>query len=359
MDGQAAARLRQHGQHLVQDEQAALERLGQRLFENLEGQAVNFDIHLQRGNAVRRARNLEVHVAQVIFDALDVAQDGVAQVLAGYVTIRHETHCDAGNRRLDRHACIHERQRAAADGGHRGRAVGGQRLRHQPQRVREGFLRRDHRFERAFGQRAVADFAAPRAAVGRNFARREGREVVVVHVALGFFRAERVQRLRIARRAERCHGQDLGFAAGEQAAAMHAREDPHLDRDGPDFGVCALVRAHLVAEDAVAHDLLLDAVERRCQCLRVVGLAQRGDQFGVQRLHCGGLRLLGERLRKDVAHAGADPGRDSFLDDRVAGERGVLELGLADFGAHAVLQLDDRLHGLMAQPQRLEHHVLG
>ncbi len=35
------------------------------------------------------------------------------------------------------------------------------------------------------------------------------------------------------------------------------------------------------------------------------------------------------------------------------------ELRLAQLGAHLVLQLDDRLHGLVAQLQRLEHHVLG
>ncbi len=66
----------------------------------------------------RGAGDLEVHVAVVVFLAGDVGQDGEA------VAVGDEAHRDAGDRRLDRHARVHERERAAADGGHRGGAVG-------------------------------------------------------------------------------------------------------------------------------------------------------------------------------------------------------------------------------------------
>ena len=59
----------------------ALARLRQRLFQDLVGQAVDLDVHLQGGDAMLGAGHLEVHVAQVIFQALDVAQDRVAQAL--------------------------------------------------------------------------------------------------------------------------------------------------------------------------------------------------------------------------------------------------------------------------------------
>ena len=41
----------------------------------LRGQPTNLDIHLQRRHAVRRARDLEVHVAHGVLNALDIGQN--------------------------------------------------------------------------------------------------------------------------------------------------------------------------------------------------------------------------------------------------------------------------------------------
>jgi hypothetical protein len=56
------------------------------------------------GDAARGAADLEVHVAEVVLVAEDVAQDG------DLVAFLDEAHRDAGDRRLDRHAGVHERQ---------------------------------------------------------------------------------------------------------------------------------------------------------------------------------------------------------------------------------------------------------
>ena len=39
---------------------------------------VDLDVHLQGGDALGRAGDLEIHIAEVVFDALDVGQDLVA-----------------------------------------------------------------------------------------------------------------------------------------------------------------------------------------------------------------------------------------------------------------------------------------
>ena len=100
------------------------------------------------------AGDLEVHVAQVVFHALDVGQDAVA------LAFLDQAHGHAGHRGLDRHAGVHQRQGRAADRGHRGGAVGGQHLRDQAQGVGELSIRRDDREQGALGQGAVPDLAA-------------------------------------------------------------------------------------------------------------------------------------------------------------------------------------------------------
>ena len=60
--------------HLAEDVQPAAARLLERLAHHLGGDAGDLDVHLQRGDAVGRAGDLEVHVAVVIFGAGDVAR---------------------------------------------------------------------------------------------------------------------------------------------------------------------------------------------------------------------------------------------------------------------------------------------
>ena len=59
-----------------------------------------------------------------------------------------------------RHACVHQRQGAAADGRHRGGAVGGEDFADHAYHVGEVGLGGEHRHQRTLGQRAVADIAA-------------------------------------------------------------------------------------------------------------------------------------------------------------------------------------------------------
>ena len=97
----------------------------------VEVEALDLDVHLDRRDAVPRAGDLEVHVAEVILGAEDVGED------RDFVAFLDEPHRDAGDGGLDRHAGIEQRERAAADRGHRRRAVRLEDVRHDADRVRE------------------------------------------------------------------------------------------------------------------------------------------------------------------------------------------------------------------------------
>src|SRR3954454_9091048 len=158
MLGERLARCRDRLLHLREDRDAGLLRLGQGALHDLAADAGDLDVHLERGDPVGRAGDLEVHVTEVILGALDVGEDLVR------VALHDEAHRDAGDRRLDRDACVHEGERRAADRPHRRRAVRLERLGDDPDRVREVLGRRQHRLERALCERAVADVAALRRA---------------------------------------------------------------------------------------------------------------------------------------------------------------------------------------------------
>ena len=175
---------------------------------------------------------------------------------------RDQAHRRAGNRRLDRHAGVHQRERRAARRGHRRRAVRGHALADEADDVRELVVARQHGHERALGEVAVADVAPAGAAHRLVLAGAVRREVVVVDVALLGLRADRVDPLDVRGRAEGRDGQGLGLAAGEQAGAVGARHEPDLDRDRPDVVEAAAVDADALVEDEPADGLLLDQVEQ-------------------------------------------------------------------------------------------------
>src|SRR5581483_6708148 len=144
------ARLRDRLENAVEDELARTFRLLERVTHDLLRHAGDLDVHLERGDPGPRAGDLEVHVAQVVLRALDVREDDVV------VALLHEAHRDARHGRRDRHAGVHQRERGAADGAHRRRAVRLERLRDRADRVGELVRRRDDRFERPLRERTVA-----------------------------------------------------------------------------------------------------------------------------------------------------------------------------------------------------------
>jgi hypothetical protein len=67
--------------HDGEDVQPAALGLGEGLLEYLHGDARDLDVHLEARDAPRRARDLEVHVAEVVLVAENVGEDRVARCL--------------------------------------------------------------------------------------------------------------------------------------------------------------------------------------------------------------------------------------------------------------------------------------
>ena len=349
---QFLARLADAAEHLFEDEQAALERLRQRGFENRAVNARNLDVHLDGGDAVHRASDLEVHVAQEVFQALNVGQDSHLARLH----VLNQAHRDARDRRVNRHARVHQGQGGTAHGRHGGRAVGGQDFAHQAHCVGELFLRGDDGQQCALRQCAVADFAATGALEAPRFARGVRRHIVVVDVALEVLAGQAIQHLTLAGRAQRGHGQRLRLTTGKHGRAMHARQHAHFAPNRADFRHAAAVGTNALLDNLLAHDFLVQVVQRISDfgfALREL-LRQRFDGFllhlrftrltlltveGVEHPHA---LVVGE-FAHGLLHVVAGHVQRHF------------DLFLADFRHNLVLELNELLDVLVAEHDGVEH----
>ena len=163
---------------MFEDVHAAVASLHEGFFEDFVAEAVALDVHLCGGDAVACAGHLEVHVAEVVFVAEDVAEDGVL----GAFGVGDEAHGDAADGFLHLHAGVEEGECAGAYGGHRRGAVRFEDVAHHAHHV--GEVVGEHALEGAVGEVAVAYFTTAYAAHGLGFAGGEGREVVVEEEAL-------------------------------------------------------------------------------------------------------------------------------------------------------------------------------
>ena len=355
------ARLTQDLEHLAQHVQTALARLLEGLAQDLPRQAVALDVHLQGRDAAAGADDLEVHVAARVLAAEDVGQD---RILAAF---HDEAHRDARHGLLDRHAGIHHRQRRGARGRHRRAAVRLQDLARDADRVGELFARGQDRLDAALSQRAVADLAAARRTRALDLADAERREVVVQQEALLLLRHQAVDDLLVIDAAERDDAQGLGLAAREQDRAVHARQHTDLDRDRADRSVVAAIGA-AAAQDRLALALLDDAADDladRLAPLDLLGVRaagrgrERGSRGFLRRLDRGAAGLLAARRQRRRTQLLAELRLDGGDELLVALGRRELHLGAAGLLAQLLDELGDLARRLVAQLQRLEHHLLG
>ena len=102
----------------------------------------------------------------------------------------------------------------------------------------------------------MTNLTAFRAPHESGFTDREGREVVVVHVALGLDDPECVELLLHPEHAESREVEHLGFATLEQAGAVSPRYDADLGAERTDVGGAAPVHPDAFVDDAGTHHLL-------------------------------------------------------------------------------------------------------
>ncbi len=214
----------------------------------------------------------------------------------------------------------------------------------------------------------MTDLAARGAAQGAGLAGAEGREVVVVHIALLVVGRERVEFLRVARGAERGQGEHLRLAAREEAGAMRARAEAGLAPQRADLLERAAIGAHAVFDDARADHIFFDVVQ---DALEVTGLGGgHRARWGFARRRVGREDVGGQRIERrfplgfaglreggghPVAHFRAHFGDEFFF----VGEFLVSTFGFAHFFRHLLLQINERLERLVAELQRLDHGVFG
>ena len=112
--GKFLSRLGNAFRHFSENEQSALTGLFQSGAQNFLVDALDFNIHLNGGDAFGRTRNFKVHISEEIFEALYIAHNGDSARLV----VLDKTHCDARYGSLDGNAGVFESHRAAAYARH-------------------------------------------------------------------------------------------------------------------------------------------------------------------------------------------------------------------------------------------------
>ena len=123
----------------------------------------------------------------------------------------------------------------------------------------------------------MADLAALRGADAAGLTGGVRRHFVIVHVALGLRAGQRVDLLLHLEHVQGGDAQDLGFATLEQCGAVHARHDVHFGGQGADVTQATAVDAVVLGQDAAAHDLALQFLERVADFLVLLGVFHVGE----------------------------------------------------------------------------------
>ena len=236
---------------LIEDKHTSLVCLCQCVLENLVAQTIDLDIHLAGGETVAGTGGLEVHIAEVVLIAEDVAQDGIF----GTFAFGDKTHSDAADGFLDGYTGIHECQTAGANGSHRAGAVRLEDIADYAYGVGEVF--RHHVLEGAASQVAVTNLATTYAALCLSFAGSEGREVIVQQEAVSTLYQCLINDLLIAAGTQ-CYGRErLCLAAGEDAGSVRSGQGAYLAPDGTDVGGLTAIQTLTFVQYGAAHSLFL------------------------------------------------------------------------------------------------------
>src|SRR3989454_7489596 len=241
--------------HLRQHDESRIPRLLQRGAHDVDRHAGDLDVHLKRGHALLGAGDLEVHVAVVVLGAVDVGQD------PDLVSFLDQPQGDTRDVGPQGPPGVNQSQRGTTPRGHRRRPVRLENVRHDPDRVRELFLRGQHRFDRPLRQGAVTDVPPRGPAVSPDLADRERREVVVQHEVPVVLALEGLDLLLVRLRAQRGRDERLGLSPGEDTRAVGPRQVGHVDRAGRDLVHLAAIDADAALDDEPPHLGLLDRLE--------------------------------------------------------------------------------------------------
>ena len=125
----------------------------------------------------------------------------------------------------------------------------------------------------------------------------------MVHIALGLFRADRVEHRLHPQHAERRHVEHLGLTALEQGRAVNGADTADLHRDRTHISGTATVEADSLVDDTLPHDLLAHCFEGLLGgrvVIRILGEVESLEHRGA----CGLLGILPLVLACDLDHLG-------------------------------------------------------
>jgi hypothetical protein len=320
------------------------------------------EVELVTGDSFAGAAQLEVHVAVEVFRTDDVEQHLVRLERAIVVGFGDQANRDAADRAGERHTGVEQRHGAGANRGHGGGAVGLGDFRRHADRVGEIGLVRDHRFDRALGERAVADFAAVDAAHAAGFTDGEGRKVVMQDEALAVLAARVVvEILLFVGRGQGGDGQRLGLATGENGGAVDARQRADFPVQRPQVADCPAIGTDALVHDGDAERLLLQVFKRLLD-IKIGGFRRAGLDGGLDFV-AEGADLSGPFGFVRSVDRALDPVAGDFVGDFkevfLGEDRGEFAFRLAGEADEFLLggdEFDDRLLGEM---EGLDEFLLG
>ena len=261
--------------HAVHDELAGILAAGNCAFHDGSGQTVDLDIHLNGGNAVMGSGHLEVHVAEEVFQTLDIGQQD--KIVIGIA--RHQTAGNTCNLLLDRNAGCHQCHAACAGRSHGGGTVGFEGLGDRTDGIRELFHARKDRQKGSLSQCTVSDFTAARSSGDLGLTDGVCREVVLVQISLlSDVGIHALNALCLGKRAEGDNVTDLGLSAGEHGGAVHSRNNIHFRGKRADLRDFTAVRTLVILQDHLADGLLLILINCLVQNRKPLFLL--GEGFG-------------------------------------------------------------------------------
>ncbi|MCY1393025.1 hypothetical protein D9M71_79120 [compost metagenome] len=292
----------------------------------------------------------------MVFVTQDVGQDGEL------VAFLHQTHGDAGNRRLDRHTGVHQGQGSTANRSHGAGAVGLGDFRDDTDGVREVSLVRQHGSNAATRQTAVADFTTARAAHAAALAHRERREVVVQHEGVLALAFQGVEQLGITGGAKGGNDQGLGFAAGEQGRTVGLAEDADFDLQRADGAGVAAVDTRFAVDDVLANGAVFQQAEHVLDFtgreLAFALTGELGDDLFTQGVQ-GRITVLLDGNGVGFGNGGTELSLDGVDQGGVLDRSAPVPGRLAGFGSQLGDGADDRLELVVGEQHGAQHLVFG
>ena len=142
---------------------------------------MDLNIHLNGSDTISSTCHLEIHVSEEVFKTLNISKQ--YKILISLT--RYQTTGDTGNHLLDGHACCHQGHAGCTGGSHGSGTVGLKGLGYAADGVRELLLAGQNGNKCSLCQCSMTDLSSSGSAGRLGLANGVGREIIVMHIALG------------------------------------------------------------------------------------------------------------------------------------------------------------------------------